>query len=637
MQMLPVFRLARSLVVAVLLAALSLTAAAQVPAPLDRPYPGKIILQADATDLAHRRVHVHEHLTHPPRELVLLYPQWLPGTHSPVGPLDRLAGIEVRGGAERLAWRRDPLQPYALHVTVPAGMDAVDVDFDYLSPTSPKVGVQEFSREIALLEWSSLVLYPAGHAARRIPVEPSLRLPPGWQYGTALETSAEEGGLILFRATDLETFVDSPVYAGRYFQRIELDPGAKAPVRLSLFADRPELLSVSESQLQSHRDLVHQADLLFGSRHFAHYDFLLSLSDQVQQHGLEHHQSSENGEDPGYFSEWDKTVEGRDLLPHEYSHSWNGKFRRPADLWTPNYNVPMQQSLLWVYEGQTQYWGQVLAARASLWTREQALDSLALTLAYYAGQPGRDWRTMQDTTQDGVINSRRPQSWPSWQRFEEYYSEGQLVWLDVDTLIRERSAGRRSLDDFARLFFGVEDGRQQPLTYTFDDVVAALNAIEPYDWATLLRARVQATGVAAFADGVRRGGYRLVYTEQPSDFFSAADSNRKQTTLLDSVGLVIQEKDGAVSEVRWGSPAYHAGMTEGMEVLAVDGAAYSGELLRDAIRAVQHQSRPLELIVRLGERFRVVTIDYHGGLRYPHLERDPSQPALLDQILAPRK
>jgi predicted metalloprotease with PDZ domain len=384
---------------------------------------------------------------------------------------------------------------------------------------------------------------------------------------------------------------------------------------------------------------VQQAYKLFGSHHYAHYDFLYSLSDQVQQQGLEHHQSSEDGSDPETFTKWDKTAYARDLLSHEFTHSWNGKFRRPADLWTPNYNVPMQNSLLWVYEGQTQYWGQVLAARSGLRTAEQALDQLALTAAGYEIQAGRRWRALQDTTNDEIINPRRPQSWTNWQRFEDYYDEGALVWLEADTLIRERSKGRRSLDDFARAFFGVQDGSFDVLTFTFDDIVKALNAVEPYDWAGFLRQRMDSVGKPAPLDGLRRGGYKLVYTETQGDYQSGGDDQRKRVSLLFSIGIEIDEKDkeGTIDQVVWDSPAFKSKLTEGMQILAVNGVAYSADVLKDAIRAAKNSNAPIELILKGGDRFMVANLDYHAGLRYPHLERDASQGKLLDDILAARR
>jgi predicted metalloprotease with PDZ domain len=609
-----------------------------IPPPRDRPYPGEMHVMVDASDIGRRIVHVHESITGIGSDTVLLYPKWVPGNHAPTGRIDRLAGIRVTAAGVPVPWTRDPVDVFAFRLHARPGVTAIEVDFDYLSPTTRKVGSLEISNDVLMLQWVALVMHPAGYFVRQIPVTASVRLPAGWQFGTALETVAASDGVVSFARVNLETLVDSPIYAGRYGLRLDLDPGAAAPVHLDLYADRPELLAVKPEQLAAYRALVQQALRLFGSRHYAHYDFLYSLSDQIQQHGLEHMQSCELGDDPQGFTEWDKTASGRSLLPHELTHSWNGKFRRPADLWTPNYDVPMQNSLLWVYEGQTEYWGNVLAARAGLRTRAQSLDEFAEIAAYYDNQAGRRWRSVLDTTSDEIINPRRPQSWNYWQRFEDYYDEGLLVWLEADTLIRERSQGKRSLDDFARAFFGVNDGSMTVVTYRFDDVVKALDAVEPYDWASFLSTRVNGVDRPAPVAGLLQGGYRLVYTDTAGDYQDATDSQRKRTGLEYSIGLMIDESEqhGVIADVVWDSPAFRAGLTEGGQILSVNGIAYDADVLKDAIRAAHAANSPIELIVRTGDRYRVVDLDYHGGLRYPHLQRDSSVPARLDDILTPR-
>ena len=609
-----------------------------VAAPLDRPYPGAIQLSVNASDVSRRIVHVHETISGIGPESVLLYPQWLPGTHAPQGTIDRLAGLRIVAGGTPVAWTRDPVNVFAFRLHGPAALRSIDIDFDYLSPTSTQVGDLEVSRELMQVEWNELLLYPAGYFARRIPVQASITLPADWKWASALELATSDGARTEFKPVSLETLIDSPLDAGRYSSRLDLDPGSAVPVHLDLFADRPEFLAVKPEQLEAYRALVQQAYRLFGSHHYNHYDFLYTLSDQIQQNGLEHHQSSENGSDPQAFTEWDKTAYARDLLAHEFTHSWNGKFRRPADLWTPNYNVPMQDSLLWVYEGQTQYWGEVLAARSGLRTRQQALDQLALTAAYHQMQPGRQWRPLQDTTSDEIISPRRPQSWRDWQRFEDYYSEGALIWLDVDTLIRERSSGKRSLDDFARAFFGIDDGSFITVTYTFDDVVKALNKIEPYDWAGFFRQRLDSVGRPAPLDGLRRGGYALQFSDTASDYQKASDEQRKHVNLLYSIGIDIDDSDrqGSIAQVVWDSPAFKAKLTENAQILAINGIAYDANVLQDAIRAAQGTQVPIELIVKTGDRYMVAHLDYHDGLRYPHLERDASTPARLDDILAAR-
>jgi predicted metalloprotease with PDZ domain len=606
--------------------------------PKDRPYDGAIQLNVDASDTSHRVVRVHETLRGITTDSVLLYPKWLPGTHAPEGTLDRVAGIRFSADGTPVTWKRDPVDVFAFRLNLMPGTHVIDIDFDYLSPTSAKVGALEMSRDMLMIEWNELVFYPAGYFTRRIPIDVQLTLPADWQFGSALETDSTDHTRTQFKRTTLETLIDSPVYAGRYASKLDLDPGAAVPVHMDLFADRPEFLAVKPEHLEAYRNLVKQAYKLYGSHHYNHYDFLYSLSDQIQQNGLEHHQSSEDGTDPESFTKWDKEAFARDLLPHEFTHSWNGKFRRPADLWTPNYNVPMQDSLLWVYEGQTEYWGQVLAARAGLRTPQQARDQFAITAAHYEVQKGRQWRPLQDTTNDEIINPRRPQSWLDWQRFEDYYSESALVWLDVDTWIREHSNGARSLDDFARAFFGINDGSFAVVTFTFDDIVKALNAVEPNDWAGFLRQRLDAIGKPVPEEGFHRGGYKLVYTDAPSEYQATTEEQRKHIDLLNSIGVEIDDKDGGkagtLSQVIWDSPAFKAKLTEGAQIIAINGIAYDVDVLKDAIRAAHGKTAPIELIVKIGDRYLVANVDYHDGLRYPHLERDTAEPARLDEILA---
>ncbi|HVB37461.1 MAG TPA: hypothetical protein VND92_02950, partial [Vicinamibacterales bacterium] len=407
------------------------------------------------------------------------------------------------------------------------------------------------------------------------------------------------------------------------------------PVWLDVVADRPDELNASPEAIAVHRALVQQAYKLYGSHHYNHYDFLLSLSDRQGGIGLEHHRSSEDGTSGDYFTNWANAYTGRDLLAHEYTHSWNGKFRRPADLWTPNFNVPMRDSLLWVYEGQTQYWGFVLAARAGLWTKQQALDAIASTAATYDHRIGRTWRQMEDTTNDPIIANRRPLSWRSWQRSEDYYSEGQLIWLDADTLIRQLSNGTKSLDDFAKAFFGVDNGSYVTKTYTFDDVVQALNAVEPHGWATFLKSRLEGHGPGAPLDGLARGGYTLTYTNTPTPFYKENETRRHMNDLSFSIGATLSQ-DGTLVDVMWDGPVFKAGLTEGARVVAVNGETYNTDRLKAAISAAKGTTTPIELSVRNGERYFTVHVDYHDGLRYPHLERIPGTPDRLGDILTPK-
>lgn len=601
--------------------------------PVDAPYAGTIQVRVDATDVERRIFSIHE--TVPVRggqPIVLLYPEWWPGHHSPVGRADMLAGLVVHAGGKRVEWVRDPVEVFAFHVNVPAGANALDLDFQFTSPVEGNEGRIVMTPEMLRLQWTSTTLYPAGFFARQITVEPSVRLPDDWQFATALEPQSTRGNETTFKAVPYETLIDSPMLAGRYFKRLELDPGGPAPVALDLVADRPELLQVKPEQLEVHRAMVQQAYKLFGAHHYSHYDLLVSLTDKLGGIGLEHHQSSEDGTIPGYFTDWDRTPDVRNLLPHEFTHSWNGKFRRPADLWTPNFNVPMRDSLLWVYEGQTQYWGYVLEARSGMMTKQQALDALAATAATYdAARVGRTWKTLADTTNDPIDALRRPLPWRSWARSEDYYSEGQMIWLDADTLIRERSKDQRSLDDFARAFFGIDNGSFVIHTYTFDDVVAALNAVEPYDWAAFLKARLESHGPGGPLDGLTRGGYALTYTETPTEYWRTSEARRGATDLTYSLGLGLA-RDGRVTDVLWDGPAFKAGLTLGAQMTAVNGVTYTADLLKKAITDAKGSSAPIEVLVKVGDRFRTVRFDYHDGLRYPRLVRVANTPARLDQI-----
>ncbi|MFN3560256.1 MAG: M61 family metallopeptidase, partial [Brevundimonas sp.] len=591
-----------------------------IPAPRDAPYPGVIALDMDATDIDRRIVSVKQTIpVAAPGPLILLYPEWIPGNHGPVGPVDDIADLRITANGQPLRWVRHTVHTNGFQIEVPAGVSEIEASFKWLTPIDGSQGRVVITDDMLNIQWEKALLYPAGYYSSQITFRPTLRLPEGWQYGTALDTETFRNGVATFAPISLEHFADSPVFAGRHYRQIDLDPGGRSPVRLNIVADDAKMLAATDEHIELHRDLVDQADRLFGARHFNHYDFLLAVSDKLGGIGLEHHRSSENSVDTDYFTDRTGTIGDRDLLGHEYTHSWNGKWRRPADQLTPTLNEPMQNSLLWVYEGQTQYWGQVLTTRAGLLTKEQELGSMAMTAATYGLSPGRAWRAMQDTTNDPIIAQRRPQPWGSFQRSEDYYSEGALIWLDADTWIREQSGGRRSLDDFAKAFFGVEDGNWDPAPYTFDDIVRTLNEVQPNDWATFLRTRLDAVGADAPMplDGIERGGYRLVFKEEPNAYQKALYSEYERNDFQYSLGIGVNNANRIYS-VRWGSPAFEAGLTSGWEVVAVNGRAASAEVIAEAITASKGNSTPIEMMVKKGERFRTIRFDYHDGLRYPH-------------------
>ncbi len=621
------------LFVALLCGAVSTHAA--VPAPLEKPYPGTIDLAVDLTDLAHRVFRVHEELPVTPGPLTLLYPQWLPGNHAPTGPLPALAGLVIRANGERIEWRRDRIDRYAFHVEVPAGVSRLSVDFQFASPTERSQGRIVATPEILGLQWNTVLLYPAGHDASAITFAPKVTLPVGWRFATSLDDTRTTGASTVFQPVALDRLVDSPLYAGKYFRRFDLDPGAERPVHLNVFADAAHLLDAKPEILEPHRKLVEQAGRLFGAGHYPRYEFLLALSDRFSGIGLEHLASSENATFPKYLVDAGRFV-GRDLLAHEYTHSWNGKFRRPAGLATPNFNVPMQSDLLWVYEGQTQYWGYVLAARAGMLNAAQVRDALAIVAATYDHREGRAWRSLGDTTAQPAISYRQPLAWPDWQRSRDYYSEGQLIWLDVDTRIRELSRGRRSLDDFARRFFGVQ-GDRVPVTYAFDDVVAALEAVQPGGWAGFLHERIDGHGPGAPLDGLARSGWKLVYADEPTAY-QRDDMKRHRIVDFDySLGFSVSTETDRFDRVLWDSPAFEAGIASGMTLVAVNGIDWNEDELNAAVVAAQKDGVPIDLLVRDLDHYETLRIDYREGLRYPRLERVEGTPDRLADILAPRR
>jgi predicted metalloprotease with PDZ domain len=604
-----------------------------IPAPRDVPYAGTIQLTVDASDVTRAIFRIHEHIpVAGAGDLVLLYPKWMPGGHSPRGQINKVAGFRATANGRELAWQRDTLDVYGFHVTVPEGVTAIDVAFQYLSPTDGNQGRIVATPDMASIQWIANSLYPAGYYVRDIPVQASVIVPAGWKVATALRPSGQSGNRIDYPVTSYEILIDSPLIAGAHYRRIPLTND----VAIDVIADNEEELAAKPDQIAAHRRLVDQALKTFGAQHYDHYDFLLTISNNLGGNGLEHHRSSEDGVGRGYFTDWDNVLRDRNLLPHEYTHSWNGKYRRAADLWTPDYRTPMQDSLMWVYEGQTQFWGYVLGARSGVLSKQDTLDAIAATAATYGtGTPGRTWRPLIDTTNDPIIAQRAPQPWRSWQRSEDYYSEGQLIWIDVDRIIRQQSRGKRSIDDFARAFFGVRDRDWGELTYTLDDVVRTLNQVQPYDWRGYLQRKVYDIAAQPPLDGITQGGYRLVFTDEPTKWVKSAEKNGKNSDLTYSGGFVVAN-DGKITSVLWDSPAFNAGLTVGSQVVAVDGRNFDGDSLMRAIKAAAGNGRAPELLIHDGDVYRTVKLDWHGGLRYPRLEKVGKGGGTLDALLAPR-
>ena len=605
-----------------------------IPVAQDIRYPGTILLNVDATNTEQGIFRVKE--TIPVAKagpMALLFPKWLPGAHSPRGEIEKLAGLVIKANGRILPWTRDMVDVFAFHIDVPAGARTLDVEFQFLSATKTDQGRIMATPNMISLEPNLVSLYPAGYFTRQIPIQMTVKFPTGWTAAGAVPAKRGTGAnasTYVYDTTNYEILVDSPLLAGRYGKTWPLSER----VNLNVFADDPKELAATPGQIDAHKRLVDQAERTFGAHHYDHYEFLLSISDQLGGIGLEHHRSSENGVTPGYFTEWNASPGRRNLLPHEFTHSWDGKFRRGAELWTPDYRTPMRDKSLWVYEGQTQFWGYVLQARSGLVSKQDTLDAYAGIAGSYDLAPARQWRDLIDTTNDPIISSRKPKGWTSWQRSEDYYNEGLMVWMEVDAMLRQKSGGTKSIDDFAKAFFGIRNGDWGEVTYTFDDVANTLNGIVPYDWASFLTKRLTETGQPAPVDGFAMNGYKLVYTPEPTKFFTNAEKSGGVNVTY-SIGLQVA-KDGEATAVIWDSPAFKAGMDVGTVIQAVNGTAYSGDVLKAAIVAAQTSKEPIKLLVKSGPRYREVAIDYHGGPRYPRLQKTGTGETGLDKLLMPR-
>jgi predicted metalloprotease with PDZ domain len=628
---------------AVLAFALLLLCHAGMSAPLsDHPYAGELTLSVDLANPGQKIFRVHERIPVKSGAVTLYYPKWIPGEHSPSGTLSNVTGLIITADSgQRVEWRRDLDDMFALHLTVPSGATSLQLEFQLLSPGSGGDFGQSVSAtdRIEDLEWNQVVFYPAGYAVRNISVRPSVQLPAGWGYATALATTSASNGTIGFDAVSLEQLVDSPLITGLHFARIDLAPGATVPVYLDLVADHDSDLKLTEAQLQAHRNLVTQAQALFGAHHYQHYDFLFTLSENTGHFGLEHSQSSDDRLFAKFFTDPDTYLSGGGLLPHEYVHSWNGKFRRPAGLATPDFNAPMRGDLLWVYEGLTEYLGNVLTARSGIWTAEQYRDQLAATAAGMDHRPGRGWRNLQDTADEAQLLYYVPPDWGSWRRGVDYYEEGELLWLDADTTIRELSGGRRSLDDFVRAFYGVDDGSFVVRPYSFEDIVKTLNAVQPNDWAGFLRSRLDTHATPAPLGGITRGGWTLSYSDHPSASFTALGKTHKYLDLRYSLGLVVStsaNQGGTVLDVLWNSPAFTAGLAPGMKLIAINGRKFDDDRIDEELKAAQGSSAPMEILAQNLDSYVTVKVDYHAGPMYPHLTRTAGASDRLAEVIAPK-
>ncbi|MEH6757058.1 MAG: peptidase M61 [Parasphingorhabdus sp.] len=595
-----------------------------IPKAQDIPYPGTMRLEVDARDNEQGIFRITQVIpVAKAGRLTLLYPEWLPGNHAPRGEIEKLAGLEFTANGQKLDWTRDDVDVYAFHLVVPEGVSEITAKFQFTSANSSTQGRIVMAPAMLNLRWHQVSLYPAGYYVRQIPVQATAIYPAGWKAASAIQPKAGQGhsagiNRLVYEETDYDTLVDSPVFAGKYFQTHRLS----RRVYLNIVADDAKYLKPTKSQIAQHGKLVGEAEALFGSQPYDRYDFLLALTEEMGGIGVEHHRSSENGVDREYFTAWDDGPGRRNLLPHEITHSWNGKYRRPAGMWTPDFREPMIGNLLWVYEGQTQFWGYVLGARSGLYSKQDTLDAFAAITADMDQRVGRQWRALVDTTHDPVIAARRPKPWSSWQRQEDYYNEGLLIWLEADGIIRRESDGKKSLEDFAYRFFKSKNGDYGVVTYELADVIETLNTVQPYDWAAFINNRVYHPTSESPKAGLELGGYTLVFDAIPSAYIRANDKRRKQQDLSYSIGLVMSDK-AAIKDVMWDSPAFKAGLKSGLTITAVNGKAYSTAILKQAIEDNRGKNNKIEIFAKSGDQYSNFLVDYSGGLRYPHLEKLP--------------
>jgi predicted metalloprotease with PDZ domain len=604
--------------------------------------PPHITLVLDATQAPRRMFHARMTIPASPGTLTLYYPKWIPGEHGPTGPIEELTGIKFTANGQILKWRRDLLDGWTIHVEVPAGAASVEASLDFASP--PTAGGKytagpSATDKLAIINWNTMLLYPAGWKSDELIYEASLRLPAGWKFGTALPIATQPAEQrnsppqITFKPVSLTTLVDSPVNTGEFMRVVAL--GENPHHEMDIAADSATALDAPGEVFDHYKDLVAQAQELFGTHHYRDYYFLYSLSDHVAHFGLEHHESNDSRRPERALVDPDLRLLSAGLLPHEFVHSWNGKFRRPADLATPDYEKPMQTDLLWVYEGLTEYLGEILSARSGLASPEQFRDALAMNAAELDHRSGRRWRNLQDTA-DGVPSMQEaPHEWESWRRPLDYYEEDELNWLWADTIIRQQTNGKKSIDDFCHIFHGGPGEPPEVKTYTFDDVVNTLNQVAPYDWRGFWTARLTNHGPAAPLDGIETSGWKLVYDQNESERMRAWEIERREVDAEYSIGLLLKD-DGEIVDTVEGMPAASVGIGPGMRIVAVNGRRFSVDVWHDGLRAGKNISAPLELLIENTDYYKTYQIDYHGGDKYPHLVRDESERDVLSSIIKPR-
>ena len=604
--------------ISLLLASLALLTGAQIHAQQN------LTLIVDATKTQQKLLKAHLVMPAKPGPMTIYYPKWIPGEHGPDGPISDLTGLKFTARGQAVPWQRDTLDVFTFHVNVPQGATQLEADYDYIEPEGFSA-----TEKLTVLEWNHVALYPAGTPAEKLMYEATLRLPQGWKFGTSLPVAGESGGEVHFKPISLDMLVDSPVIAGQYYRSVDITPpGEPIHHELDLVADSEGALSLTPENQKQMVNLVAESGKLFGSRHYRDYHFLLTLSDHVAHFGLEHHESNDSRLPERTLIGPDAGMSLGGLLAHEFAHSWNGKFRRPADLAVPYYEQPMETDLLWGYEGLTDYLGPLLAARSGLWTPDQYHQYLAsIAAALGPGRPGRTWRPLLDTAV-GLPGVRGGRGWFTWRRGADYYDEGDLLWLEVATLIHSASHDSKTIDDFCHAFHGGPNNGPEVKTYTFDQLVTSLNSIAPYDWAGFFHERLNSTAAESPLGGIQNAGWKLTYEAEPAKL----SGRRGNPGDIYSLGLQLGP-DGTVTDALVGSPAFQAGISSGMRVVGVNGRVFTPDLLADAIKSSKGSTEPITLLVISDDYYRTAQVNYHDGPRYPHLVREDGKPDYLDELI----
>ena len=599
----------------------------------------QVTLSVDATEAPRKIFHATMKIPAKPGTLTLYYPKWIPGEHGPTGPIQDLAGLKFSANGKALSWRRDLLDGWTFHVDVPAGASSVDASLDFISPAGSDGGVYTggatATDKMAVINWNAMLLYPAGWTSDELSFSASLRLPADWKFGTSLAVASQSGAEINFAPVSLTMLIDGPVITGQYLKVVPLNPGQTPPAEMDVAADSASALDAPPEVWQHYKNLITQTNALFGAQHYRDYHFLFSLSNHVAHFGLEHHESNDSRLSERTLVDPTARLLGAGLLSHEFVHSWNGKYRRPADLATPDYEKPMQTDLLWVYEGLTDYLGEMLSARMGERTPGELRDSLAYTAADLDHTPGRAWRNLQDTADGVPAMQDAPREWESWRRGLDYYPEDQLTWLWADVIIRQQTHGQKSLDDFCRIFHGPPSGAPQVKTYTFEDVINTLNQVAAYDWRGFWTERLTNHGPGAPLGGIEGSGWKLVYDDTRSGLVQAVESERGSVNAAYSIGLSLKG-DGTITDTVEGLPAARVGIGPGMKLVAVNGRKFSKGVLQDALRESKNSAAAIELLVENTEYYKTYKLDYHEGEKFPHLVRDESKPDLLSEIIKAR-